>query len=106
MRFKSKPEEERRSETKLLRLTTHELQSIQKAADVRGLPFIEFVRRAALSRKADVRYEDQIILELRAVVQTFRVIHKEFVARGMAPPDEEFRTVIREAVEAMLRISK
>lgn len=107
--FKAKPEEDRRSTSTLLRWTHAELQTVKRSAEVRCLPTSEFIRRAALGRKADVRYEDKVILELREVAQAIRDFHTLYVAHNMEPPEEIkelFRISIRQAVEAMLRISK
>lgn len=106
MLFKPKPEEQRRSITRKVRLTQKEDETITEAAEIRRLDVSEFIRRAALGRKADVRYEYQIILELRAVVEALRAAHREFIARGMEPPKEAFSALIQEAIEAMRRISK
>lgn len=106
MTFKKLPEEKKRSVRVPIMFTQKEIETVRDSAKIRCLFVADFVRRAALGRKADVRYEHQIILELRVVVDAIRKIHAEYVAQGIEPPEHELKVVIQEAVQAMLRISK
>jgi len=106
MKFQSKPEDEKRTVRRPIRLTPKEDERIREAADIRQMDVAEFMRRAALGRKADVRYEGQVILELRMVVEAIRSFHKEYVGRGLEPPKEALEAIILHAIEAMKRIAK
>lgn len=104
--FQKKNESERRRKQLLVRVTDDECEKIQVAAGYRQLDVAEFMRRAALGRKADVRYETEIVLKLSEVVQTLRALHKVMVELKMEPPVQVWEPVVEEAVAAMLRISK
>lgn len=66
----------------------------------------EFIRRAALGRRADVDYETEIVLALSDITRAIRGFHAAMVERGITPPEELLRPVILEARAAILRISK
>lgn len=89
-----------------LRLTREEDQLIRDAAGLRQLDVSEFIRRAALGRKADVRVEVEIVLMLIEVVKEMRELHTAVVATGALPPESQWQPVIDQAVSAMLRIQK
>lgn len=89
-----------------LRLTREEDQLIRDAAGLRQLDVSEFIRRAALGRKADVRVEVEIVLMLIEVVKEMRELHTAVVATGALPPESKWQPVIDQAVAAMLRIQK
>ncbi|MFP9230916.1 hypothetical protein A0E43_19440 [Pectobacterium cacticida] len=65
----------------------------------------EFMRRAALGRKADVDYDTKIVLQLSDVVRSIRAIHKQMVELNLEPPEAIWSPVMDEALEAMHRIS-
>jgi hypothetical protein len=75
-------------------------------ANIRQMSVSEFIRRAALGRKADVDYETETILILSEVTKLMRVLHAGLVDHGIEPPEEDMRLVIHEAKAAMLRISQ
>jgi uncharacterized protein (DUF1778 family) len=104
--FRKKDDEEKQSERLYIRLTVKDMEAIRTASSVRRLDVSEFARRAMLGRRADVRYKGQIILEIRAVVAALKQQYKGYVERGLLPPEEEFRALINESIEAMKRISK
>lgn len=104
--FKKKPDAERRTERREIRMTKKEAEAIEASARARNLDVTQFILRAALGRRADVRYETEIVLALRDVVKALKTLHKAVVDRGLVPPEAEWRPVIKEAVAAMLRISK
>ena len=104
--FKKIPDADRRSIRYEIRLNAAEEAAIKHAADIRKLSVAEYFRRAALGRRADVRYEMEIVLQLSLVVQSIREMHADLVVRGFAPTAEGFRPVIKEAIAAMLRIEK
>ncbi|AMR80271.1 hypothetical protein A2G96_09580 [Cupriavidus nantongensis] len=66
----------------------------------------EFIRRAALGRKADVDFETEIVLALSDITRAVRALHADMVERGITPPEAELLPLILEARAAMLRISK
>lgn len=104
--FKTKPAEQVKSIRLEVRLNASEHERIRKAADVRKMPVSEFIRRAALGRRADVDYQTDIVLALSDVTRSMRALHAAVVARGIQPPEEEWLPVILEVSEAILRISK
>lgn len=89
----------------MIRLTPSEAQKIRHAADIRCLDVSEFVRRAALGRKADVRIETKIILALHHVIQDIRAMRQTLSERGVPPPDELLLQVIHAAGAAIMSIS-
>lgn len=104
--FKAKDANERRSLRKVFRVTEDESKQIKKAADDRQMDEGEFMRRAALGRRADVDHETEIVLALSEVTRAVRAIHADLIARGIAPPEEALLPLILDARAAMLRISK
>ncbi|MBG6078231.1 DUF1778 domain-containing protein [Polaromonas sp. CG_9.11] len=104
--FKKKDDADARSVRRELRLTREEDHHIRDAAALRQLDVSEFIRRAALGRKAEVRFEIDLILMLIEVVKDIRALHSAVVATGALPPEEQWQPVISQAVAAMLRIEK
>ena len=104
--FIKKEDSDLRSVRCQLRFTEAEDEAIRESAKDRSLSVSEFIRRAALGRKADLKYEKQIVLQLIDVVRAIRQIHKGMVDRGMSPPEEIWLPIIECAEQAMLRISK
>lgn len=104
--FKKLPEAERKSARLEVRLTQKEAKSISDSARIRNLSVAEFIRRTALGRRADVKYETEIVLALRDVVQAIRIFHSTLLEMGIAPTTEEWRPLIHQASAAMARISK
>lgn len=103
--FKPVPENLRRSTKAIIRLTKTEMEQIRYAAHIRCLSVSEFVRRAALGRKADVRIEQHIIVGLSQTVQELRALRKTMVEQNLIPPDEEILRVIEMAADALRRMS-
>ena len=89
-----------------VRLTATEAIEIQHQADIRNLSASEFVRRAALGRKADVTYDLQIVDQLIDLIRVIRQFHESMLRLGMRPPEEIWEPLIDQALDAMLRISK
>lgn len=104
--FAAKTDSERRSIRYEIRLNAAEETAIKHAAEIRKLSVAEYFRRTALGRRADVRYEMEIVLQLSQVVQSIREMHADLVLRDIAPTAEGFRPVIQDARAAMLRIEK
>ena len=104
--FKKKPPEQNKTVSFLLRLTPAEDSKIRHAASIRNLSTSDFIRRASLGRRADVRYETEIVLALCDVVREIRKLYAAMVEQGIQPPEDDWRPLITEAVAAMHRISK
>ena len=104
--FKKKDVEEKRSKRRELRLTEKEDEQICHAASIRQMDVSDFIRRAALGRKADVSYETEIVLKLSDVVRAIRAIHKSMLEHNIVPPEKIWGPVMDAAEAAMLRISK
>ena len=104
--FKKKEVADGHSIRRELRLTLEEDQRIRDAAALRQLNVSEFIRRAALGKKADVRFEVELVLMLIEVVKSIRELHSAVVATGALPPEPQWQPVISQAVAAMLRIEK
>ena len=102
--FTQKSVAERRTIRYPIMLNAVEDAAIKNSASIRKLSVAEFFRRAALGRRADVRYEVDIVLQLSSIVRTIRRMHVDLVERGIEPTAEGFRPVIEEAINAMLRI--
>lgn len=99
-------DENRKSVAYQVRLNQAEAIAIRRSALMRNLSVAEFIRRAALGRKADVRYETEIVLALREVTQAIRKMHADFVEAKILPVEfEEWRVVIKQATEAMGKVS-
>lgn len=104
--FKTKNADEKKTVRYPILLTEKEATTIRKSALIRNLSVAEFIRRAALGRKADIRYETEIVLALREVTQAIRKMHADFVEAKMLPVEfEEWRVVIKQATEAMGKVN-
>ncbi|ART61447.1 hypothetical protein CBP36_20995 (plasmid) [Acidovorax carolinensis] len=66
----------------------------------------EFIRRAALGRKADVDFETEIVLSLSDITRAVRALHAALLEHKIAPPEAELLPLILEARAAIQRISK
>lgn len=106
MLFKNKPDEEKRSKLMPIRWTVAEREIINEAANARGLTPTEYIRRAALKRKTDIRYEKEIVLALRGVCSEISRLYNDSVAQGLNPDKALLAPVIEQAIAAMLRIEK
>lgn len=105
MLFKKKPEDQRRTSRIPVRVTMAEREKIVEAARIRALDVSEFMRRAALGRKADVKIAYDIIHELRAVTKAIRELHAAYLAIGETPPEDVLRPLMDEIVKAMKRVA-
>lgn len=89
-----------------IRVTQGEHVEITHLASIRNLAVADFVRRAALGRRADVDYHTDIVLALSNVVKSIRELRAAIAETGRPPQDEVLMLVLREAIAAMLRIAK
>ena len=104
--FEKKDPSEVRSVRQPVLLTVTEKEQIAHLAGIRKLPVADYMRRAALGRRADVDYQTDIVLALSEVVKKIRALRASMVAHGHVPPDDLLLAVINEAIAAMLRIEK
>lgn len=99
------PIEERKIFRCEIRLTAIDAATISASAEMRNISMSDFMRRAALGRRADVHFETEIVISLREVAQSIRAMHATFVKLGTPPPNDKLGGVLDEALAAMLQIS-
>lgn len=107
--FKSLPDGEKMSSSILVRLLKTDAETIRSAANDRQLSVSEFMRRAALGRRADVNYEVDLVLALLKLDRTINeigLLHKAMIERGITPPVDDWRPVKNEIRMAVVRISQ
>lgn len=104
--FKKKSAQELKSVRYQIRLTTKDDEKIRHSAKIRQMDVSDFIRRAALGRKANVDYETEIVLALIDSTRAIRALHAAMVERGIPPPEDLLRPIIVGAGDAILRISK
>lgn len=104
--FTPKPGAERRTVSKLIKWTVDEMRAVEHSASIRQLNVAEFIRRAALGRRADVRYDTEIVLALRDTTRSIRELRAALLDKGFVPPDTAIQGLIDEAIAAMVRIDK
>ncbi|MHB1619702.1 MAG: plasmid mobilization protein [Sulfuricella sp.] len=104
--FKKMPPTERKTVRYEVRMTRKEADAIRASAETRCISVSDFMRRAALGRRADIRFETEIVLSIRSIVQSIRNLHATFIAQGIAPPTGELGPLLDEAIAALQRISE
>ena len=104
--FKPLPDAVRKNVVLHIRMSVSDAEIITAAAKARNLSVCDYMRRATLGKRTDVRYESQVVLALTAVVEAFQILHTAVVEQGLLPINHEWNPVIDEAVAAMQRISK
>lgn len=102
--FKKKPLGQRRMIRYEILLSQGEAEEIRSLARIRNLSMADYMRRAALGRRADTRFETETVLALREVVQSIRQLCAAQAKERISPSDE-LGTLIDKALAAMLRIS-
>lgn len=106
--FKNKDPATARSIRYPILLTEDEAKTIRHAANIRQMSVADFMRRAALGRKADVDFETEIIVALNGLRRTILELsglHAAMAERGLQPPADDWRPVILEARAAIEKIS-
>ena len=103
--FKPLPDAVRKNVVLHIRMSVSDAEIITAAAKARNLSVCDYMRRATLGKRTDVRYESQVVLALTAVVEAFQTLHTAVVEQGLFF-EHEWDPVIDEAVAAMRRISK
>lgn len=104
--FKKLPADKKKSIRYEIRLTEIEAEEIRASALARNLSVADFMRRAALARRADNKFETEIVLALRDVVMVIRSWHAAFVEHGVTPPQDSLGAIVDAALNTMLRIEK
>lgn len=111
--FAAVKDEERRTLRIPVLVNAHEKRQIEEAAQIRSLDTSEWVRRAALGRKADIRYDTQIVLSIAQLVQTIRTVNETFQTLEQIQDDPALkelliimRDTVAQAKAALLRIEK
>ena len=104
--FRKKPEADRKSIRYEIRMTPGEAESVQSAAKIRCISVAEFMLKASLGRRADVRFDAEIVLVIRELVQVVRQLHSQFVMQRIVPPSDLLELFLDEAISALQRISK
>lgn len=104
--FKKLPDSVRKSVRIEVRMSEIDAQSIRHSASLRSLAVAEFMLRAALSRRAEVQYDNEIVLEIRSVVQVIRQLHADLITRNIHPPIDLLGLLVDAGLEAMQRIDK
>ena len=89
-----------------LRVTESESEQIRQAASIRQMDVNEYIRRAALGRKADVDYETETVLALMGVTKAIRDLYGALIERGLPPMKEDMQPIVDHAIAAIIRISK
>ena len=104
--FTKKAEEDKATIPTLVKWTKADIEKVRQSAALRKLNVNEFIRRAALGRKADVDIDTDIILSLSDLTRSIRAMHSDMVANKVRPPEAEMLATINEARAAIQRISK
>jgi uncharacterized protein (DUF1778 family) len=102
--FKKADPTTHKNATVLVRMSQADREEIRHLANIRQMSVSEFIRRAALGRRADVDYETETILILSEVTKRMRALHAGMVDHGIVPNEDAMRVVIHAAKVAMLRI--
>ena len=102
--FKKIVAEERKSIRVECRLTVADAATISASAEMRNISVSDFMRRAALGRRADVHFETEIVISLREVAQSIQAMHAAYVRQGAPPPDTIIGELLDLARDAMLQL--
>ena len=102
--FKKIVAEERKSIRVECRLTVADAATISASAEMRNISVSDFMRRAALGRRADVHFETEIVVAMREVVQSIQALHATFVKQCIPPPEEKIAELLDTARDAMLQL--
>lgn len=104
--FQALPPEKKQTARIEIKLTVADAEIIRASAKARNLNVSEFIRRAALARRADVAFETEIVLALRDVVMVIRSWFSALVEKGVTPSQDELGALVDAALAAMIRIEK
>jgi transcriptional antiterminator Rof (Rho-off) len=107
--FKKKANEDLRTKRKEVLFTEQEFAQVVEEAEIRILDVNEYIRRRALGKKADVRFDQIIVLTLHQLVQEIRRLYKITEENKTPLPPEVLEALgglIDESGNAIQRISK
>ena len=104
--FEKKNPEDLRNKRVITYVNPEEYAQIRTAASIRQLDVGEFMRRAALGRRADVDYETEIVLALIDLTRSVRELRKPYLERNEVFRDDDWRPIVAGATAAMLRITQ
>ncbi|HEY0843416.1 hypothetical protein [Methylotenera sp.] len=104
--FVKKTSEETFSEKVLVKFTPSGMRNLKKQAAARLLDVSEFIRRAVEGRRADVRYEVNVIIEVGKLIRAVNLLRKDLFEMGLIDDEAKWAEVRNEAIKAMLRIEK
>lgn len=97
---------DRKSEKISVRFDREEAMTIRVSAAARNLTPSEFIRRATLNQKTEIKIDAFIIVALIECVAAIRSIHASFLENGHPPPEALWQPIIQSALDAMMRIDK
>ena len=86
-------------------LTEAESETIKEFAGIRNLSVAEFIRRAALGKKAKVHPETELVLAISQATYEIRRVHAENTQAGIPSPEEAMLRAINAATEAILAVT-
>lgn len=107
--FRKKEDGDVRTRKFLTKWTAKEFSQAQENSRIRKLSMNEFIIRAALGRRADIKMDMEIVSKLSQSISAVRKLHNfcEVNNLPMAEGDIELmRISITEGIEAMRRILK
>ena len=97
---------ERRTPIIKFRVSAAEKLDIEKQAKIRNLTVSDYVRRAVFHRRADVRIETEMILEIRAAGAEIKALHATYKASGNPPPENLSAPVLQNAILAIQSLGR
>jgi len=104
--FKKKNEEDKIIKKIRVGFTTSGYNHVKEQAAARLLDVSEFIRRAVEGRRADVRYETNVIIEVGKLIRAVNLLRKDLFEMGLIDDEAKWAEVRNEAIKAMLRIEK
>ncbi len=104
--FTKKKTEEKYSERVIVKFTPSSYSHLKTQAAARVMDLSEFIRRAVEGRRADIRYETNIILEVGGLTKAVNLLRKELFEQGHIVDEQKWNEVRNDIIKAMLRIEK
>jgi len=102
--FEKKDAQDKRTVRIPVRLLEEEKEEIIRKAQAAKMTTSEFIRRLALDKKIDVRYEEDIIEELRWLRAEIRGWHLAIAKQGVIQSEEAMTKILFALEAAVLRI--
>lgn len=104
--FIKKAEADKATVPTLVKWTPSDIEKVRASAALRKMSVNEFIRRAALGRKADVDIDTDIILSLSDLTRAIRVLHSDMMNKNVELPEVALLEIISDARAAIQLISK